>query len=114
MIIRKGDATPVYPNSSSTIFDYPMPDEATGLSFQNLNGRLPEKGSYRNKICREFFFITKGTARITIDGKEYEVREGDVVVLMPNQIHFGEYDDVSMLTISEPNWTEEQCEIVFE
>jgi hypothetical protein len=41
MIIKKSDATPIKANEQSTIWDYPMPSEETGLSYQNLNGRLP-------------------------------------------------------------------------
>lgn len=89
MVIKKSKATPIKANEQSTIWDYPMPSEDTGLSFQNLNGRLPEKGWYRNKVCHEIFFITKGTAQLNIDDKEYEVAEGDIVVLKPGQKHYG-------------------------
>lgn len=112
MVIRKSQASPIRANERSTIWDYPTPTEETGISYQNLNGRLPEKGLYKNTKCREIFFIVSGTARLTIDGVSEKVGEGDIVILEPGQSHYGEYENVSMITISTPNWTEEQCEIV--
>jgi mannose-6-phosphate isomerase-like protein (cupin superfamily) len=73
---------------------------------------LPEEDFYRNNVCHEIFFITEGKAKVTIDGETHEVGKGDVVVLEPGQKHYGEYENVSMITVSSPNWYEEQCEVV--
>lgn len=114
MIIKKIKATAEKPNEQSIILDYPMPSEDTGISYQNLHGRFPEKGWYRNKVCQEIFFVTKGTAVITIDDTTYDVAEGDVVILKPDQKHFGIYNNTSLITITSPNWYEEQSEIIEE
>ncbi len=112
MIIKKSDAKPISANTESTIWDYPMPSSDTGITYQNLNGRLPEKGWYRNKVCHEIFFITEGAARLNIDGKEYEVSEGDIVILKPGQKHYGNYINTSLVTITSPNWYEDQFEVI--
>lgn len=112
MVIKKQEATPIQANIQSTIWDYPLPSEDTGLTYQILHGRLPEKGWYRNKVCYELLFIIKGTARLNIDEIEYEAMEGDVVVLKPGQKHYGNYSQVSLITITSPNWYEEQCELI--
>jgi mannose-6-phosphate isomerase-like protein (cupin superfamily) len=112
MVIKKSTATPIKVNERSTIWDYPMPSEDTGLSYQNLNGRLPEKGWYINRVCHEIFFITKGTAKFNIENKNYDLTEGDAVILKPRQKHYGIYSNTSLITITSPNWFEEQCEVI--
>lgn len=89
-----------------------MPDENTGVSYQKLNGRLPAKGCYRNKVCQEIMFIVAGYAQLNINDKEYSVSQGDVVVLQPGEKHFGQYQNTVLITITSPNWSEEQCEVV--
>ena len=111
MIIKKKEAASIKANEGSTIWDYPIPTEHTGVSSQTLNGRLPVKGWYKNTVCREIFYIIGGKATINIDGEVSQVEAGDVVVLEPNQKHYGEYENVSLITITTPNWYEDQCKI---
>ena len=114
MVIKRSQTTEIKANAESTIWDYPMPTEETGITFQTLTGRLPEKGWYINKVCHEIIFITDGKAEINIDGESHQLEKGDVVILKPGQKHFGKYLKTSLITITSPNWYEEQCDILDE
>ena len=50
MIIKKSKAN-VEKFGKGKIYDYPLPDEKIGVSYQEHNGRVPEKGWGINKIC---------------------------------------------------------------
>jgi len=112
VLIRHSETTPIQANSGSNIWDYELPGKETGLSYQKLNGRLPEKGWYKNTVCREFFFVINGKGTIHIENESHKIGKGDVVVLEPTQKHYGEYDNVTLITITIPDWYEGQCEIV--
>ncbi len=114
MIVKKAQATSIKANDHSTIWDYPLPSEKTGISYQTLDGRLPEKGWYKNEVCYEIIFILGGKANINVDGEESEVEKGDLVILEPGQKHYGNYKRVSLITVTSPNWYEEQCKIIEE
>jgi mannose-6-phosphate isomerase-like protein (cupin superfamily) len=114
MLVKKSQANPEKVNDNSTIFDYPMPDETTGIAYQNLNGRIPQKGWQRNTVCDEIMFFTGGKATIHVDTQIHEIEEGDMVILKKGQKHYGEYENTQLITITSPNWYEEQCEVIEE
>lgn len=112
MVIKKHQSTPIKEGDNSTIWDYPMPSEETGISYQILNGRKPEKGWYRNTVCREIIFVIDGKASVNIDDDEFDLSSGDVVILEVGQKHFGNYHNTRLITVTSPNWYEEQCKII--
>lgn len=112
MVIRKNQTTKIAATPGNIIWDYPMPSEDHGVSYQELDGPIPETGWYRNTVCHELFYIIEGTATMFIDDKKYEAGPGDVVILTPNQKHKGVYHQTKMITVTSPNWYEKQCERV--
>lgn len=112
MVIKKSQTKPFPLDNQSQGLDYPMPDENLGVSYQELNGRQPETGSFRNTVCRELFYIIEGTAEVTIDGKTETVAAGDLIIIEPGQKHAGVYTKVKLITITTPNWYEKQGEMI--
>ncbi|OGK29254.1 hypothetical protein A3D06_00835 [Candidatus Roizmanbacteria bacterium RIFCSPHIGHO2_02_FULL_40_9] len=112
MFIKKSQSTPIKTDNDSTIWDYPMPSEEQGISYQELNGRLPKKGWYKNIKCHEIFFIISGSATVTIEDETQDANEGDMVIIEPGQKHYGIYQQTKLITITTPNWYDEQCEII--
>jgi mannose-6-phosphate isomerase-like protein (cupin superfamily) len=95
----------------NSIRDYEI-DESIGLSYQELSGRGPKAGRYLNKECHEIFFILKGSATFVVGSETYKVHEKDVVVVEPNTPFNIDGDKLVYLTITRPDWFEEQYEII--
>lgn len=93
------------------IWDYPISKEI-GVSYQELRMRGPKSGRYLNKVCHEVYFVIKGSAKFVVGDEEYEVGEKDVVVVEPNTAHHIETTDLTYITITRPDWYEEQYEQV--
>ncbi|HTH72366.1 MAG TPA: cupin domain-containing protein [Candidatus Pristimantibacillus sp.] len=93
------------------IWDYDI-NKDVGLSYQELHRRGPESGHYLNKKCHEILFVIRGSARFTVGGKEYDVHEKDTVVVEPGVPYAIDTTDLAYITITRPDWYEEQYELV--
>lgn len=94
------------------VWDYPVPSEEIGFSVQELNGRVPDKGKYKNKVCNEACYVIKGNGKVYIDDEEFGIKEGDIYFIKPSQKSYVIAKQMKILTITQPNWYKEQCEIV--
>jgi mannose-6-phosphate isomerase-like protein (cupin superfamily) len=90
------------------IWDYPMPNKEIGISYQKLNGRGPKKGRYLNKVCHEIYFIISGTAKFYINDQAHQVEAKDSIVVEPNVAHYIKTSKLEYLTITRPDWYDEQ------
>jgi len=101
MVIKFSQTTKI-PLAQGTVWDYPMPNEHLGISYQEHNGRVPQKGWGVNTACLEEYFIIDGKARVFIDNKEYEADKGDIIILEPGQKSYLIADHLKLLTITRP------------
>ena len=95
----------------ATIWDYPISKDI-GISYQQLKGRGPQTGQYLNTVCHEIYFIIKGTATFDVKGEKQTVKEKDVVVVEPNTPHSIETTNLEYITITRPDWYEEQYQLI--
>lgn len=107
MIIKKSQTT-LEAFSQGKIWDYPMPGEPVGISYQEYDVRVPEKGWGINSLCWEAYYVIAGSAEVYVDDTKYNVETGDVVVLKPNQKSYLVAKQLKVLTITQPNWNIEQ------
>jgi len=111
MIIKKAD-TNIEHFAKGKIFDYPLPDGKIGISYQEHNGRVPNKGWGVNKVCYEIYFIVDGKASIFIDNEKAIIEKGDIVIIYPNQKSYIITNNLKLVTITSPNWYKKQYEEV--
>lgn len=109
MVVRFSDTEKISV-AEGTIWDYPLPTEDIGIAYQKLHGRGPQQGLYLNKVCHEIYFIISGSATFYIKNEKYEVKARDAVIVEPNTKHYFEADNLEYITITRPNWYEEQYE----
>ena len=107
MIIKKNQ-TKLEHFSEGKVFDYPMPSEKIGISYQEHNGRAPKKGWGVNKICYEIYYIISGKAEIYIEDEKSIVENDDVVVIFPGQKSYMKAHNLKLITITSPNWSSDQ------
>jgi len=94
------------------VFDYPMSSRVIGIAFQKLDGRAPEKGSFKNKVCKEIFYIINGKGKLFAKGKEHSLSKEDIYVAEAGTQHYLFGENLEFITITLPNWYPEQCEII--
>ena len=108
MIIRKQQTTQEGISKNHQIWDYKLPNEKIGVSYQELNGRVPEKGWGINETCFEVYYVISGKAKANIDKNVYDIESGDLVVLEPHHKSYLEANNLQIITITNPNWLPEQ------
>jgi len=107
MIVKK-ESRVKHENSPKCIaFEYPMNDKDINVAFIEIKGRYPDKGQVTNEVVKELVFVSKGKCKITIEGKETELEEGDSVLILPKQKYF--FDGNMEIVVScAPAWFPEQ------
>jgi mannose-6-phosphate isomerase-like protein (cupin superfamily) len=112
MIIKKKDRRKEKSSRDWKVFDYPLRLKAIGIAYQELNGRIPRSGNFRNNICTEIFYIINGSGTIVIKNRKHVLRKGDVVVTKSKEPHYLRGNKLKFLTVTSPNWYPEQCDIL--
>lgn len=107
MIIKKSQTT-IESLGKGTIWDYPMPNDDIGISYQEHHGRVPERGWGSNTVCYEIYYIVRGNADVYIENEHDTLQEGDMVILLPGQKSYLVANHLRILTITKPNWYLEQ------
>ncbi len=108
----KADAIPFSPATNGKGWDYVLPTEDIGISYQEYDGEAPDHGRWVNTVCWEAYFVITGSATIYEDDTEYEVGPRDVVIMLPGQKIRMNARKLKILTITKPNWYESQAKIV--
>lgn len=66
-------------------------------------------------VSEETYYILRGTARLVIDDKEFELTAGHAALIQPPEQHqifnIGD-DDLEFITVSAPPWTPEDSTFV--
>ncbi len=110
MVIKKAQSIPEVSSRVAKIFDYPLVSDDVGFSYQELHGRIPESGVGKNNKCDEWYFVIEGRGEVTINGKSEVIEKGDLAVLTKKSKSFLIADNMKILTITKPNWREDQYE----
>lgn len=108
MITHKQDRNLEVNEPSNIVYDYPLPIKNIGISYQELNGRIPQKGGSKNTICTECYYILEGNVEVWIDGVKLTAVSGDVVTIKPGCQSYLIAKDLKMITITSPDWYVEQ------
>ena len=97
-----------YENSPKCIaYEYPMADKDINVAVIEIKGRYPDEGQVTNEIVKELIFVIKGKGIITVDDKEYELEEGDSVLIRPKQKYFLN-GTLELIISCSPAWYPEQ------
>jgi mannose-6-phosphate isomerase-like protein (cupin superfamily) len=113
MVIKSANTSKI-PIPGGTIWNYPLPSEDIGISYQELNGPGPLRGWYLNTVCHEIYFVISGTAVFFIKDKKYDVEQNDVIIVEPNSKHKIDAKNLKYITITKPDWYEGQYQEIEE
>lgn len=104
-------ATNDFSQPDNLIKDYEI-NKDVGVSYQELTSNGPKSGRYLNNKVHEVYFIIRGTGTFFVGDESYSVAAKDIVVVEPGKPHRIETSDLVYLTITTPDWYEEQAEHV--
>ena len=87
--------------------EYPLDDKDINGAIAKITGRYPEKDRVVNTVCKELAFITKGSGKVVVEGKEYLFNAGDVMLIKPGERYYWEGNfEIFMPCV--PAWYPEQ------
>ena len=111
MIIKKQDRKRINNSPKCTVYEYPFDEKDINVAYVEINGRYPDQGFALNKIVKGMVFVTSGSGTIVIDNEEYQLEEGDMVLIKSNQKYFFE-GKLKLVMSCTPAWSPYQYENV--
>lgn len=107
MIIKKKDRVRHENSPKCIAYEYPLEDKDINVAFVEIDGRYPDKGFVTNDAVKEIVFVVEGEGRIVIEDEGHELKEGDVVLILPKKKYF--FDGKMKLVVPcSPAWYPEQ------
>lgn len=103
-LVKKNQTEEFKNNNTCISSNYPLNDKDINVAVIKLNGRYPEKGRVMNTVCKELSYILKGCGKLFLENRVIEVKEGDVVLIEPNEKYYWE-GNLTMFVPCTPAWT---------
>ena len=111
MKIVKKTESEIHKNSESCIaMEYSIGDKDINIAYIKVNGRYPDKGTVKNKVCKEMGYIVKGKGKLYIGDEVHTLEVGDVVLIKPGDKYYWE-GEFEMVVPCSPAWYPEQHEV---
>ena len=108
MKVVKRARTKKFKNSEvCTAIEYPLGDKDINGAVIRLNGRYPDKGRVVNLKCKELAYVIRGSGRVVVENESVELKEGDLVLIEPEERYFWEGNLVMFMPCT-PAWCPEQ------
>lgn len=93
------------------VTEYPIDDALIDFAIVKVNGRYPDRACAINRTCKEIVYIQSGTGKVTVDGVEHTLNEGDVVLIEAGEKFFWE-GNMDLHIACHPAFTIAQHEMV--
>ncbi len=88
MIYKSFKDTEIFEGETNKTYEYNIKDKDINYCIVEINGRFPAHGFAVNKVCKEMAHILEGDGILWVDGKVYELKKDDVVLVMPNEKYY--------------------------
>lgn len=108
IVIKKKESNILIPSqSTTTISEYLMEEQAISGAVAEINGRYPEKGFAVNEICQELVYILSGNGTIITTSRKTSFTAGDVIFIDKNE-SFAWQGTFSMFMVTTPKFYPKQ------
>lgn len=112
MKIIKKEQRKRFDNGSCCIaYEYPMEDRDINGAVIELSGKYPDKGWAVNTECKEMGYIISGSGKLVIESKEYQVSEGDLILINPGEKFYWQ-GNMKLFIPCTPAWNPQQYKII--
>jgi mannose-6-phosphate isomerase-like protein (cupin superfamily) len=93
------------------VTEHDVGDELMDFAIVKIWGRYPDSRRVVNQGCKELVYIHEGRGKVVVEGQEYLLNAGDVVLIEPGEKFY--WDGKMELFIScRPAFTVEQHQLV--
>ncbi len=114
MLIKKEQRREKQIAKEGTVWEYHFLSKAIGFALSRLNGRVPDSGWMRNKVCNEIYYVISGSGILFIEDKRYKLKAGDVFLIEPGKKFYVVAKNLHLALPTSPAWYPEQWENVKE
>ena len=114
MLVKKEQRKEKQIAKEGTVWEYHLPSKAIGFALSKLNGRIPDSGRMRNKVCNEIYYVISGSGTLFIEDKKYELKNGDVFLIEAGKKFYVIAKNLQIALPTSPAWYPEQWEIIKE
>lgn len=87
-LIQKKDSVRFENGEFCIAFEYPMEDKDINGAVIELSGKYPTKGRVMNEVCKELVYVIKGSGKVNVEDKEFQLDEGDLFMINPGEKYF--------------------------
>ncbi len=94
-------------SDTCVVAEYPLEDKDIEMVVVAIKGRYPKSGRVVNKECKELAYIQEGSGKITIEGEEVKLNQGDMILIDAGEIYYWDGQLTLCVTCS-PRWFPEQ------
>jgi mannose-6-phosphate isomerase-like protein (cupin superfamily) len=110
MLIKKSQRKRKQLAREAFVYEYCGADQELGMAVSELNGRVPDVGTMKNKICHEAYYVMSGSAQVFIGNEVVDIGEGDVLQIQPGQEYYIEASNLRLIAPTAPAFYPEQWE----
>jgi len=112
MLIKREQREEKQIAKNSFVWEYPLHNKNLGIALAKINGRFPDSGRTLNKVCQEIYYVVSGAGKIFIEDEEFELKEGDVVLIDSGKKYHVIGQDLVLVCPTSPDWHPTQQEII--
>jgi mannose-6-phosphate isomerase-like protein (cupin superfamily) len=112
MLVKKENRIEFKNSEKCIAYEYPLNDKDINMALVVINGRYPDTGRVTNEQVKEIVFVINGKGKIFVENKEYELKEGDAILILPKQKYFYEGHNLQIMAACSPAWHPEQHKYV--
>ena len=106
-IVTKGQAKSFKNGKCCEAMEYQMGDKDINGTVIKLAGRYPETGEVVNNICKEMAYVIKGSGKVVVESKQFDISAGDLILVEPGEKYYWEGKMVMFVPCA-PAWYPEQ------
>ena len=88
MIYKTFKDTELFEGPTNKTYEYNIEDQDINYCIVDLNGRFPKDKWAINRKCKEMAHVLSGCGVLVVEGKEYQVKQDDVVLIDINEKYY--------------------------
>lgn len=97
-------------SESCAVQEYTLQDEHMDMAVATICGRYPETKRVMNQACRELAYVLEGDGKIVVDGNDYQLTAGDVILIDAGEKYYWE-GHMKLILSCQPAWYPEQHQL---
>lgn len=93
------------------VTEYPLNHELLDLALAKITDRYPAVRCVVNKECAELAYVFEGQGKVVINGSEYSINAGDVILIEAGEKYYWE-GQMRLFLSCRPAWKADQHQLV--